>query len=129
MRKICTDDGMPDRGTVVRWMLSDAAFAAKCARAREEQTDLMDDRVLDTVDKVERGELEPDAARVIISGVCWRAEKLKPKKYGSKVELEHTGNVFFVEGPAVAASPEAWLNQYSNASAFGAQVPDPNPPS
>lgn len=93
--KICQQDDMPDRGTVTRWMRKDESFAAKCACAREEQADLMDDRILDTVNKVEDGILEPDVGKVVMSGLQWRAAKLKPKKYGDKqnVAVTHTGAV------------------------------------
>lgn len=85
MRRLCKDDGMPDRRTVERWMAADPEFAAKCARAREDQADLMDDRILDLADKTERSEIDPVAARVVISTLQWRAEKLKPKVYGTKI--------------------------------------------
>lgn len=91
MRQICRDESMPDRRTVERWMAADAAFAAKCARAREDQGDLMDDRILSVADRTERGELDPQAAKVVISALQWRAEKLKPKVYGNRVTQEHTG--------------------------------------
>jgi len=30
-------------------------------------------------------------ARVVLSGLQWRASKLAPKKYGDKVKVEHEG--------------------------------------
>jgi hypothetical protein len=87
LRGICSSIGMPHRVTVIRWMALNADFATKCARARDEQADLMDDRILDIADKTERGEIDPAAARVVISALQWRASKLKPKKYGDKIEL------------------------------------------
>jgi hypothetical protein len=91
LRKICEADDMPDRVTVIRWMGKDEAFATKCARARDEQADLMDDRILDVVNKCEDGKLDPHVAKVVMSGLQWRAMKLKPKKYGDKVSAELTG--------------------------------------
>lgn len=92
LRQICAKEGMPDRRTVIRWMDRDPAFATKCARAREEQADLMDDRILEIADKVECGELDPKAASVVMSALMWRAAKLKPKRYGDAKRLEHTGD-------------------------------------
>jgi hypothetical protein len=43
--------------------------------------------------KVEEGSLKPDAARVILDSQRWRAEKLKPKAYGSQVDVNHAGRV------------------------------------
>lgn len=76
-----------DRVTIYRWQDEDRNFATRCARAREAQADVMDDRIMEVVNKVEREELKPDAARVILSGLQWRASKLAPKKYGDKLEL------------------------------------------
>jgi hypothetical protein len=91
LRAICDMKGFPDRSTVTRWMETDAAFASKCARARDMQADLMDDRILDVANKVESGELTPDVGRVVVSALQWRAAKLKPKKYGDVSRHELTG--------------------------------------
>lgn len=70
-------------------MEADTAFATKCARAREAQADLMDDRVLEVTNKAEAGQLAADVARVVLSGLQWRASKLQPKKYGDSQTLRH----------------------------------------
>lgn len=89
LRQICLDDAMPARSTVIRWMEADVAFATKCARAREAQADLMDDRILEVTNKTEAGDLASDVARVVLSGLQWRASKLQPKKYGDSQTLRH----------------------------------------
>lgn len=93
LRQICDAEGMPDRVTVIRWMGKDPDFATKCARARDEQADLMDDRILDVANKCEAGLIEPHAAKVVISALQWRAMKLKPKKYGESSSIEHSGTL------------------------------------
>lgn len=80
---------MPDQATVHRWLSQDDDFASKYARARELQADVMDDRVLEVTNKTEAGELASDVARVVLSGLQWRASKLKPKKYGDSQTLRH----------------------------------------
>ena len=87
LRQIGALPDMPDRGTVVRWMQSDEKFADMVDRARVEQADLMDDRILEVAEKVERGELNPHAGKVVISAFQWRAEKLKPKRYGNRLDV------------------------------------------
>jgi hypothetical protein len=84
MVKVCELDGMPNRRTVLRWMEKDEAFAARCARARELQADLMDDKINDLIESCTKETAEAD--RIKLSGMQWRAEKLMPKKYGSKQE-------------------------------------------
>lgn len=87
MRAICKDEGMPDRRTVERWMESDPAFAAKCARARQSQADHIFDDIKRLERKTESGALDPAAARAILSSKQWRASKLAPKKYGDRTTL------------------------------------------
>lgn len=89
MRKICVLDGMPDRRTVERWMAQDVDFAAKCARARVWQADLMDDMIMDTAVACTPETAQAD--RVKISAFQWRASKLAPKVYGDKTEVAVTG--------------------------------------
>ena len=89
LRKICKLPGMPHRITVMRWMASDEAFATRCARARVEQADYMDDKILDTADATHEGNAQ--ASRVKIAAYQWRASKLKPKKYGEKLDLNVAG--------------------------------------
>lgn len=87
--KICADESMPNRSTVMRWMQADEAFATKCARARVLQSDLMDDMILDCAKACTPETAAAD--RVKISAYQWRASKLEPKKYGDKIEQTHQG--------------------------------------
>lgn len=89
--KICERDDMPHRSTVIRWMADNADFATRCARARDAQADLMDDKILDVA---EASTSETAAAdRVKIAAYQWRASKLQPKKYGDKLDLNHSGSI------------------------------------
>ena len=92
---ICRDEDMPSRFTVIRWMNENKEFATKCARAREEQADLMDDKILECADNCTPETAAAD--RVKISAYQWRASKLQPKKYGDKLEvdanLKHSGQI------------------------------------
>lgn len=91
MSKICTGKGMPHRITVIRWMGSNPEFATRCARAREIQADVMDDRILEVADNVLKGKVDSQSAKVAISAFQWRASKLAPKVYGDLQKLEHSG--------------------------------------
>jgi hypothetical protein len=90
--KICQLEGMPERTTVCKWMANDEDFSTKCARAREFQGELSDDKLIDIVEQVEAGTLAPDQARVMASILQWRASKLKPKVYGDKQAVDLTSN-------------------------------------
>lgn len=91
LRRICEADDMPHRATILRWMGDDDEFATKCARAREMQADLMDDLILETADASKPETAASD--RVKIAAYQWRAAKLQPKKYGDKLDLNHSGSI------------------------------------
>lgn len=109
LRSICADDdAMPNKATVFRWLARHDDFATKYAHARDVQADVLVDEMIDIADDgsndwmerrdrdgtfigwQENGEvLRRSALR--ISSRQWIAEKLKPKKYGTKVSAELTG--------------------------------------
>ena len=85
LRAICEADDMPGRRTVLDWLEADEDFRAKYARAREAQSDFMDDRILEVADAC-----KPDTAaadRIKSDAYKWRASKLAPKRYGDKLAL------------------------------------------
>ena len=83
--QICQSDSMPNRMTVIRWMDKHPEFAACIVRAREEQGEYMDHLVNKTADECTPENAQ--AARVKIAAYQWRAAKLKPKKFGDKLDL------------------------------------------
>jgi hypothetical protein len=91
IRQICRDDHMPSRVTVFNWQNERPEFLANIARAREGQADCLHDDMSDIEGEVRSGQLDPQAARVIIWSKQWRAGKLAPKKYGDKSALEVSG--------------------------------------
>lgn len=93
LRSICRGEGMPDRRTVERWMQEDAAFAAKCAHARSIQADHEFDGMENIEQDVLSGAVDPAAARVVLASKQWRLSKMLPKKYGDKLDLNHSGRI------------------------------------
>ena len=91
LRSVCRDDAMPGMTTVFGWLADDEQFRSKYARARDAQAEVMDDKIVSLAERVEQGDMDPQAARVAIGAYQWRAAKLAPKRYGDKVEHEHTG--------------------------------------
>ncbi|ABC89900.1 putative terminase small subunit protein [Rhizobium etli CFN 42] len=114
LRSICRDEDMPSKSTVLSWLADEekAAFRARYALAREimadsfvdELVEIADDRSDDWVEKKnaagettgwqENGEAIR-RSQLRIATRQWVAEKLRPKKYGTKVEPEQsvTGEV------------------------------------
>ena len=85
LRTICSMEGMPAASTVYSWLRQYPEFSQRYARAREVQADVLADEILEIADS----DLDPNRARVMIDARKWLAGKLRPKKYGDRVELDH----------------------------------------
>lgn len=86
LRTICASKGMPSRRTVMRWRDEMPEFAAKCARAREEQAHAIFEQIQEVADKGNPEDVQ--RAKLRVSTMQWRAAKLLPKVYGDKVEVD-----------------------------------------
>lgn len=87
LRSICEAHDMPAAETIRVWLLEDADFSAQYARAREEQADFYADEIIDIADTAKDANL----ARLQIDARKWKASKMQPKKYGDKIDLNHSG--------------------------------------
>lgn len=89
LRKICDAADMPAIETIRVWLIDDGEFSAQYARAREEQADFYADEIIDIADAAKDANL----ARLQIDARKWKASKLVPKKYGDKVDVNHSGAI------------------------------------
>lgn len=104
LREIVKTEGMPDRTTVYDWLIRHEGFAHQYTRAREEQADTYADEIIAIADE------QPEIIPVIdkrtgeliehkldgaflqwqknrIDARKWTAMKLKPKKYGDRMQV------------------------------------------
>lgn len=111
LRVICEEDkSLPTARTIHRWLNDDEDFCQQYARAREAQADALFDEILEIADDgrndwmerkdrddqnigwrengeaIRRSQLRVDARK-------WMAAKLQPKKYGERLDLNHSGSV------------------------------------
>lgn len=93
LRRICSDEDMPNRNTVLDWAHDNPAFQARYVRARENQAEFGHDAMVEIEQRVLQRKIDPKAANVVLGNMRWRMEKLKPKVFGAKAELVHTGKV------------------------------------
>lgn len=86
-REVCEADDMPGRETVRQWRRVNESFRAKCACAREDQGHAAVDDMAELERQTLDGTIRPDAARVVLSSMQWRASKLAKAHYGDRLEL------------------------------------------
>jgi hypothetical protein len=113
LRAIEDMDGMPSKTAILRWVAKHPEFRDQYARALEARTDAHADEILaiaddghndwmqkqfgDDVKWVENGEAIR-RSQLRIDARKWLMSKLAPKKYGEKVQQEHSGNVTILTG-------------------------------
>jgi hypothetical protein len=90
LRSICRDDDMPSWPAISNWLQKFPEFAAQYARAREDQAETHADRIIEIADD---DSIDPNHKRIMVDARKWVAAKLKPKRYGDKAEVEHSGNI------------------------------------
>lgn len=110
LRSICCDHEMPSQSMVFRWLGSNDTFREQYARAREAQADAIFDEILDIADDgtndwmIRHGGDDEEAgwrqngeamqrSRLRVDARKWMAGKLRPKKYGDRIEVEHSGEM------------------------------------
>jgi hypothetical protein len=85
---ICKQDDKPSTVTVYAWLNKNPEFLNTYTRAKEDQADTLTDQMLDLADSVIADTSEIAKARLQIETRKWTASKLKPKKYGDKLDVD-----------------------------------------
>lgn len=114
IRTACAPDGMPSISTFFKWIRENQEFAQQYARATEERTEAMSEDILDIADDgsndlmtIQKGsqsyEIEnkevTNRSRLRVDTRKWLMSKMKPKKYGDKVDVTSDGKA--IQGNAV----------------------------
>lgn len=84
LRTICKAEGMPTKTAVFNWLRVNETFREQYAIAKQESADAFVEEMLDIADDLTD---EAQSRRVRVDTRKWIASKLKPKKYGDKLEL------------------------------------------
>lgn len=90
LNRICKDADMPAMSTVFGWLSKYPEFLEKYTRAREAQAETHADRIIEIADDAD---IDAHHKRIMVDARKWVASKLKPKRYGDKAEVEHSGAV------------------------------------
>ena len=106
MRTVARVEGMPDKSTMFRWIRKYDVFRDQYTRAKNESADAMGEDALDIADdgsndfmtitkgdktyEVENREVT-SRSKLRIETRKWLMAKMKPKKYGDKLDLTSDG--------------------------------------
>lgn len=77
------------QATVIRALLERDASDGAYARARQIRAAMDEQGMQQVINQVKAGKLAPDAARVVLGGMQWLAERRDAKRYGNKLDLNH----------------------------------------
>lgn len=106
MRSISRDKDMPAMSTMFKWLRENDIFSEQYAKAKQESADAMAEDILDIADTPVIGEIKtirPDGSieikqdemlghrRLQIDTRKWLMSKMKPKKYGEKLDMTSDG--------------------------------------
>lgn len=90
LRSICADDHIPHISNVLQAVVDDRdGFREQYTRAREAAGYAHADKIVEVAYKLEAGDIEPNAARVMLDGFKWAAERQAPKQHSPKQEIDH----------------------------------------
>lgn len=100
MRSVCREEKMPEMETVWRWLREKQDFNEQYVRATQERTEAQNELLLELGDQAIALSQSVDfkASNAVVSAVKlkadnlrWSMSKMKPKKYGDKVDLTSGG--------------------------------------
>lgn len=106
--RICRDEEMPSRETVYQWLFDEEKeyFSDNYTKARNAQADVLFDELLDIADDGTNDYMERESrdgsvfntvdhehiarSRLRVDTRKWYLSKVLPKKYGEKLDVDHT---------------------------------------
>lgn len=106
MRTVCAAEDMPAMSSVFKWLREHKEFTEQYAKAKEESADAMAEELLYIADTPVMGEIKtikPDGSveikqdemlghrRLQVDSRKWLMAKMKPKKYGDKIDMTTDG--------------------------------------
>lgn len=104
VRTITLDESMPCMSTVFKWLREKEEFLQQYEKAKQEACDLLFEEIIDIADDSSRDLIETEngttqntevlqRSRLRVDTRKWALSKLKPKKYGDRVETVHSGHL------------------------------------
>ena len=117
LRSVCADEDMPAMSTIFNWFRTKEGFVEQYARAKEEACDAMVDEMLDIADDgtndymtITKGDYSynvedkevTNRSKLRVDTRKWIVSKIKPKKYGDKLDVTSDGKA--IKGNSIVFS-------------------------
>lgn len=100
LRKVCLEEDMPSGVTIFSWFRKHPDFLRQYERATDERTETQQEILIEMGDlAIEHAEnADPKSSNAIVSAyklkadnLKWSMSKMKPKKYGDKIDMTTNG--------------------------------------
>lgn len=105
IREVCSEKGMPVMSTVFKWLTEKPDFSEQWRLAKELQTEALNEKIIELGDvaisfakklKGPQASAVVQAVKLKSDNLKWSMSKMKPKKYGDKVDVTSDGKA--IEG-------------------------------
>ena len=105
LRYVSRQENMPDLVTIYKWLRDFPQFLKQYDKAKEEQIDTLADEMIDISDDISSDTVVNENGKDVVNNTAvnrsrlmvdtrkWIAERMKPKKYGVRQEIEHSGKI------------------------------------
>lgn len=116
MRTVCKNDWAPAMATIFSWLRDIKEFSEQYEKAKQEATDAMAEDILDIADDGTNDYVEKEVngktvevvnsehiqrSRLRVDTRKWLMSKMKPKRYGDKMDVTSDGKEISVQGVIV----------------------------
>lgn len=100
LRTVCASEDMPALSTIFAWIREHESFSKQYAYAKQEAADALAEEIMDisddTIDIIKKGSEKKSSAyaqaqRLRVDTRKWIMAKMKPKKYGEKIDVTSDG--------------------------------------
>lgn len=106
LRSVCREESMPSKATVFKWLREIKEFSDQYTKAKIEGADALVEDILDIADDGSNDWMETNdpnnpgyrlngehyqRSRLRVDTRKWIASKMKPKKYGDKIDMTTDG--------------------------------------
>ena len=89
LRSFCRQEGTPDVTTICRWIVRHDEFRQQYAYAREAAGYAHGDGIIEIVELLREGVVDPQTGKAMMDGLKWAAERMAPKAHSARQEVDH----------------------------------------